>query len=285
MDPFLGSPFGTLPRELREEIWILALLPNPGVYHFDPNTFTITEDDNFEDERLLIPKRKFPTAMHLCQESRQLSLAILDREQASDAPKLFFLGDPVRVLDPEMDTIWFDTAGHMAHGWVRNTYSVIGSRIHTFQNLALSSRCIQITADPARDGISTWAMFRWEKLPRFVSLRHVDIVFGEEFHTTPSAHGLDGAGTGLSDVPEIRLEAWVPGSSDDTEQDVLAKMSMTERDTREGFKDMYDDREEEEERLPLPDDAPGWQDGSQITFRAARMVRVTTYLNRPKPGS
>jgi len=33
------AEFSKLATELREEIWLLALLPEPGVYKFDPTCF------------------------------------------------------------------------------------------------------------------------------------------------------------------------------------------------------------------------------------------------------
>ena len=46
------TEFSKLPREIRKENWSFALLPEPGVYKFDPGWFTPKSDnDDWEDER------------------------------------------------------------------------------------------------------------------------------------------------------------------------------------------------------------------------------------------
>ncbi|KAJ4397781.1 hypothetical protein N0V93_002018 [Gnomoniopsis smithogilvyi] len=264
MSLFSGCPFAILPLELREEIWTLALRPDPSVYRFDPDDFTPTEETNgFEDDRWLLPKPRFPAAAHVCRESWRLALKIMEREQASGAPKTFFLGEPARVFDPDNDTMWFDSEDNMFHDWVMNLRSVIGKRVHIIQRLALSSSCIWSTANVPKEGISSWDLYRWDRLPRYVSLQHLDVVFGTNCDTAPSLHT-----TGAT-ITDIKLAPWLPGCSDETEEQVMQKMDKTIRDVRQGFQSAFEDREEEQRRLPLPDDAPSWQDGSAITFRAA----------------
>ena len=269
-----------LPRELREEIWMLALLPDPGVYHFDPDWFTPNPDlDSFVDERWMIPKRKYPTAMHLCQESRRFALHLMAQEQKQEQDGMepyYCLGNNARLFNPTTDTFWFSQESRLKHPWVTNLGSVIGDRIHTIKHLALSTRCITI---PALGPIipSIWNSFRWHRLGRFVSLRRVDVIFEETW-----VHGDSECTNGSSDiekVAELRLRRWTEGPSTETLDEVEMVMSKVRESIVEIFQDIFERMQGEDaiEELPLPEGAPSWQDGSEITFQAARIVRATIF--------
>lgn len=55
---------------------------------------------------------------------------------------------------------------------------VVGSRIHTIKNLALSSQCIRSWPNNTMTS-SWWDSFRWNRLRRFVRLRRVDHFNGD----------------------------------------------------------------------------------------------------------
>jgi hypothetical protein len=104
--------FSKLPRELREEIWLLSLLPSPGVYKYDPDWFTILPDESYwEDDRWMIPKRRYPTAMHICQECRRFSFDIKTQEQKQEEDNVtapyYCLGENARPFNFATDCFWF----------------------------------------------------------------------------------------------------------------------------------------------------------------------------------
>jgi hypothetical protein len=79
------TQFSTLPAEVRSEIWSLALLPSPGVYRCDPCKFIFTREPSpqpleVEDARWLIPKRRYPTVVHLCRKSRFFALGAIEKK-------------------------------------------------------------------------------------------------------------------------------------------------------------------------------------------------------------
>ncbi|KAF4630534.1 hypothetical protein G7Y89_g7606 [Cudoniella acicularis] len=275
------TKLSTLPRELREEIWMLALLPDPGVYHFDPDCFTPNADmDSFEDERWMISKRNYPTVMHLCQESRRFSLHIMAQEQKKEQEDgtlpYYCLGSSARPFNPTTDTFWFSDTSRLDHPWVTHLGSVIGSRIHTIKNLALSLQCITIDA-PGTILPSVWNSFRWNRLGRFVSLRRVEVVFGETWVDGNSECKNDPY-SNLEKIAGLRLEKWTEGSlTTETLDDVETIVSRVRESVVEVFQDLYERIQEgEREELSLPEGALGWQDGSEITFHAAQIVKVKT---------
>ncbi|KAH8591399.1 hypothetical protein B0O99DRAFT_690756 [Bisporella sp. PMI_857] len=213
------AEFSKLPRELREEIWSLALLPEPGVYKFDPDWFTPMPDmDSWEDERWMISKRRHPTAMHLCQESRRFSFHIKGQE---------------RKQEQENGTVPYYCLGKeslLSHDWVSNITSVIGSRrIHVIENLALSPQCITITA-PGTNLPSTWNSFIWNRLVRFMSLRRVDVVLAERFVDEDNDENTnDSSSSDLEKVTEFRLEKRTEGSSTETAESQEDKAPQVRR--------------------------------------------------------
>jgi hypothetical protein len=276
------AELSTLPTELREEIWRLALLPDPGVYQFDPDRFAPLEDlDGFEDERWMIPKGKYPTAMHLCRESRRFAQDIMEREQRQEQDgslPYYCLGCSTRPFNPETDTFWFDRESRLKHPWVLNLESVIGNRIHTIKNLALSSECIR-SETPGTNMISYWDSFRWGRLWRFVSLKRVDIILGATWAGRDSGCKSSESYIDLDQVLEFRLEKWTAGSSPTkTLDEVEAKIDKVQASIVEVFQYMFERMQEnEDEEPPLPKEAPGWQDGSKITFHAAQIVKVRIF--------
>lgn len=63
-------------------------------------------------------------------------------------------------------------------------------------------------------------------------------------------------GTSSPRGPGIALTAWLPGCSDETEEKVTEKMDKALRDFRQALLDAFESQEMEQQRLPLPEDAP-----------------------------
>ncbi|KAJ4394733.1 hypothetical protein N0V93_003952 [Gnomoniopsis smithogilvyi] len=279
-----------LPLEIRTEIWTFALLPDPSVYHFDPSDFDVRKEDDFESQPWLIPKRAYPTAMHLCAESRTHALRLMERD-----PTLR-IGLETRPFDPAIDTFWFHKTGP-DHPWVTNTSSVIGSRVHTIQRLAIRAGYIR-SVEPGKQRVSCWDSFRSHRLHRFVSLRRVDVVMGKAHVRQLSVQTDDGSDAGKAedeeyeededgapqchafDVPELRVKKWAKKGA--SAEEAREKVEKARKDVRQVFQRAYERLSQEGSKYepPMPPEAPGWQDGSQIVFRAVRMARVATYRGR-----
>ncbi|CAN8095162.1 unnamed protein product [Discula destructiva] len=279
----------TLAPELRNEIWTLALLPDPGVYHFNPADFGVTDDLDFSSQPWLIPKRSYPTAMHLCRESRGLALKLMERD-----PDLR-LGHASRPFDPIIDTFWFDKKGPH-HPWVINKRSVIGSRVHEIRNLAVSAGYIW-SVEPDKQLVSNWDSFRWSRLPRFGSLQRVDLVFGKAWIRERSVQSTEedmevvGAETeeedraprfDAFDVPELRIEELMGKNASAVK--TQEKMAKAQSDVRQVFQSAVKRRIKQGETKETHElgsqRSPDGQDGSQIVFRAVRLMRVTTFRGR-----
>jgi hypothetical protein len=278
------TEFSKLPRELREEIWSFALLPEPGVYKFDPDWFIPKPDiDGWEDERWMISKRRHPTAMHLCQESRRFAFQIQAQEekeeQENNTVPYYCLGENARPFNPVTDTFWFSEESLFSHPWVRNLTSVIGDRLHIIENLALSSKCITIHA-PGTIVPSAWNSFRWDRLLRCISLRRVDVIFAQKCVDEDNAGNPNSSSSSdLEKVTELRLEKWTEGSSTETADEVEMLMESVRMSMLEAFQDVYDRMLEGdiEELLPFPEGISDWHDGSSITFHAAQVVKAKTF--------
>jgi hypothetical protein len=278
------AEFGKLPGELREEIWLFALLPEPGVYKFDPDRFIPRLDvDGWEDERWMISKRRYPTAMHLCQESRRFAFQIKTQEekeeQENNNAPYYCLGEPARPFNTVADTFWFSEESLFNHPWVRNLTSVIGDRLHIIENLALSSKCITIHA-PGTIVPSAWNSFRWDRLLRCRSLRRVDVIFAERCVDEDDAGNPNSSSSSdLEKVTELRLKKWTEGPWTETADEVETLMKNVRMSMLEAFQDVYDRMLEGdiEELLPFPEGIPDWHDGSSIIFHAAQVVKDKTF--------
>lgn len=240
----------TLPAELRSEIWSLALCPSPGVCRCDPSKFIFTRASfrgvcgghrhwlEVEDARWLIPKRRYPTVMHLCRESRLLSLAAMEKEVKENS-FFYCIGQDTRPFIPEIDTFWFDDysdGAALRALVVARECGAIGSRVHTIRNLAVSAAVVQ--SSQQGDSVSYWDSYMSQCIGRFENLRRFDVVFGP----VPMERRCDGykterdcwaAGdseqvgdtyggqvilTGMYDVPELQLVE-TPEASADEDQD------------------------------------------------------------------
>jgi hypothetical protein len=272
----------TLPRELRDKIWLLALLPQPGVYKFDPARFTVSPgNDGWEDERWMIPKCRYPTVMHLSQESRRFALKIKAQEEKEKEHYVpyYCVGESVRPFNPPTDTFWFSKESLLHHDWVTNFTSVIGCRLHTIENLSISPECFTPTVPtPGTNLPSRWNSFRWNRLLRITRLRRVDVIL-----VVGSADGdrdvnkIDGSSIDCGIANELRLEKWTVGSSNETQDEVDLLMENVRSSTVKAFKDLYErvleGDAEEETLLPLPEGwKPKWHDGSRITFHASKVL-------------
>lgn len=184
------TQLSTLPAELRSEIWSIALRPSPGVYRCDPSKFIFTRVSfrgvpgghehwlEVEDARWLIPKRRYPTVMHLCRESRLFALGAMENEVKENS-FFYCIGQDTRPFIPEIDTFWFD---HYSDGATLQALLVvrdggaIGSRVHTIRNLAVSAAVVQ--SSQQGESVSYWDSYMSKGIGRFENLRRVDVVFG-----------------------------------------------------------------------------------------------------------
>lgn len=186
------TQLSTLPAELRSEIWSLALLPSPGVYRCDPFKFIhipVRERERWlevevEDARWLIPKRRYPTVMHLCRESRFFALGAMEKEVKENS-FFYCIGQDTRPFIPEIDTFWFDDddGATLLKPTVVQERGAIGSRVHTIRNLAVSAAIIESSLridSEENDGtvVSNWRSYMFAGIARFENLRRVDVVFG-----------------------------------------------------------------------------------------------------------
>ncbi|KAJ4390732.1 hypothetical protein N0V93_004330 [Gnomoniopsis smithogilvyi] len=260
------TQLSTLPVELRSEIWSLALLPSPGVYRCDPVKFIPIRVGSggsggggrerghwleVEDARWLIPKRRYPTVMHLCRESRLFALGAMEKEVKENS-FFYCIGQGTRPFIPEIDSFWFDDGAILLRPAVVQERGVIGSRVHTIRNLAVSAGVVQSSqqVDSEEDDgtriVSNWDSYMFRGIARFENLRRVDVVFG----SVPMETRCDGYKTdrdccaaaareqvgepysgrviltGVYDVPELRLvketRAWgfeTTGASADVDRD------------------------------------------------------------------
>jgi hypothetical protein len=277
------AQLSTLPLECREQIWMLALLPGPSVYRFDPAHFRQFPDTGrFEDDRWMVPKHKYPTAMHVCQESRRLALQVIEREQKQNQDNgtlpYYCIGSSARPFNPYLDTFWFSHNDHLLHHYVMNLDLVVGNRIHTIKNLALSSCLIESAPIPNSAGHATnWTVFMWHRLGRYVSVKRVDVVFGETWvdgngeYKSSRNDNLDEAKASV-----LQLGKWTEDlSSTETPDEVQLKVDRAQSDIVKGFQYIYErTRDEESGEPPLPEGAPDWQDGSEITFHAAQILKI-----------
>ncbi|KLU81568.1 hypothetical protein MAPG_00653 [Magnaporthiopsis poae ATCC 64411] len=231
----------TLPVELRSEIWSLALLPSPGVYRCDPSKFIHTRSSSrrrleVEDARWLIPKRRYPTVVHLCRESRLFALGVMEKEVRENS-FFYCIGQDARPFIPEIDTFWFDDDDNGAilhYPAVVQERGAIGSRVHTIRNLAVSAAVVQSCR--RGDCVSNWDSYMFRGIGRFENLRRVDVVFGP----VPMETRCDGYKTdrdcwaaaareqvleqyngqvvltGMYDVPEVGLMKEIRGSGFET---------------------------------------------------------------------
>lgn len=244
------TQLSTLPAELRSEIWSLALLPSPGVYRCDPSKFIFTRESfrgapgdhghwlEVEDARWLIPKRRYPTVVHLCRESRLFALGVMEKEVKENS-FFYCIGQDTRPFIPEIDTFWFDDysdGATLRALVVARECGAIGSRVHTIRNLAVSAAVVQ--SSQRGDPVSYWDSYMSKGIGRFENLRRVDVVFGP----VPMETRCDGykterdcwaAGdseqvgepyggqvilTGMYDVPELQVVE-TPEASADEDQD------------------------------------------------------------------
>jgi hypothetical protein len=269
------TQLSTLPAEVRSEIWSLALLPSPGVYRCDPSKFIFTRTVprrrlEVEDARWLIPKRRYPTVVYLCRESRFFALGAMGKEVRENS-FFYCIGQDTRPFIPEIDTFWFDDDDDgttLHHSNVIRERGAIGSRVHAIRNLAVSAAVIQ----SCRRGrsVSNWDSYLSQGIGRFENLRRVDVVFGpvpmeiryDSYKPDKDCwaaaareqvleeHNGQVFLTGMYDVPELRLVKEIRGSGfettrssagEDQDQDpgvVEEKLDKVRADVYKAFENM-----------------------------------------------
>lgn len=114
------ATFFDLPLELRQEVYRLACMPESAIY-------SLSDSDMFELPSGAMPsapskitndwkviKRKYPTAMHLCRESRNYVLRMQHHENTR-AARLgvqaldYQIGQENRAFDPQIDVLFADS--------------------------------------------------------------------------------------------------------------------------------------------------------------------------------
>ncbi|KAL8393911.1 hypothetical protein RB595_003609 [Gaeumannomyces hyphopodioides] len=315
------TQLSTLPAELRSEIWRIALLPSPGVYRCDTSKFIHTcanrrSPYEVEDARWLIPKRRYPTVMHLCHESRLFALGVMEKE-ARENSFLYCIGQDTRPFIPEIDTFWFDDnddGGVLHDATVYHERGAIGSRVHTIRNLAVSAAIVQSCREAGV--VSNWDSYTFFGIGRFVNLRRVDVVFGpvpmetrcDDYKTDRDCwaataqeqvlgqHNDSVVLSGMYDVPELWLVKEVrgsgvetTGSSADEDQDrnpgvVKEKLDKIRGDVYKSLKGRAKckytapGRELQQQHLAGAAHRGGYV--SEITFHASRMVETARFRKR-----
>ncbi|ROW16808.1 hypothetical protein VPNG_01738 [Cytospora leucostoma] len=248
----------SLPLEIRQEIWRLALLPEPGVYTFNPGdfwTWDYREDGqgggyNSQLPRYrgwMVPKRKHPTAMRLNRESRLHAKKLLSEESRRTGrglPREYWSGLDSRPFMSGIDVFWVDDPQHLV-----DFAAKAGEFPHRMgvRHLALSARCFAelempapaaVYGDDGYDDYEYEAPSRdrqppksgWEALRRclkdFKELEDISVVFGPTY-TRKARRVLryDDASEGYSsgwayDVPDIRIEGWAAGSTEESQAEV-----------------------------------------------------------------
>ncbi|TLD10933.1 hypothetical protein PgNI_05890 [Pyricularia grisea] len=313
----------TLPAELRSEIWSLALLPSPGVYRCDPYRFIYTGagyrhalETDVEDARWLIQKRRYPTVMHLCRESRFVALSAMERE-VREKSFFYYIGQDTRIFIPEIDILWFDDEDHggsvLQHPAVILNRGVIGGRVHAIRNLAVS---VAIVSSRRQGGFSSsWDSYITQCFERFESLQRVDVVFGpvpmetrcDGYKTdkdywaaaVPETFRHQVILTGEYDVPELKLLREIQGSSFEiirplTDQNqnqdpkvIKEKLDKVRADIYGGSemsaqkqKDATTAAPGQGQQQPVAEVVHQGKDLSKITFHATLMVETARFRGR-----
>lgn len=189
------------------------------------------------------------------------------------------LGRNARQFNPAIDTFWFNERALLDHDHLMyNLEDFIINGFSTIEHLAFSLDCITFSP-PGTTQWSKWHDFLLSRLVFFLALKRVDIVFGE---TTIGGDDKDAKRPNpitfddLRKLAELRLEEWTEVSSPETADEVQIILEKVQASMLERFQQCPQEIMEEELELYmylLPDDPPGWHDGSRITFHAAQVAK------------
>lgn len=235
--------FTTLPFELREEIWHRVLFPEPAFFqHTFPGPFYANGLAQREERsRWMIPQRKYPTAMHVCQEARHLAQSIIRREheqeQGADSDSLvYYLGRSMRPFISEIDTLWLrerldisqynDVPVPEGLGWDKS---------HRIQRLAVSFQpCLKEFFHPSPPTCTLWKMFLIKRMKRgkLINLKRIDIVFGptwvKQLSDTTNVDDVEETQAGgIYDVPIVQLEEFTDEPSGQFTMEEVKEMLRT----------------------------------------------------------
>lgn len=181
--------FFDLPLELRQEIYRFACLPEPAVYCLsDPDIFDLPRSTRQfkSSERISnwrVIKRRYPTAVHLCRESRSYAWHIQRHENVRAArlgvqPTDYQIGKGQRLFEPEIDIVFVRT-------W-RLLCALDRHVIHAFPfpDSFLDVKHIALDVETTTYK-NCWLPF-YHIFQRFPKLRNLSIVFqgGREFAET-----------------------------------------------------------------------------------------------------
>jgi hypothetical protein len=237
----------------------MALLPDPGVLRWMPSTYRPRLGPN--DDEWMIVKRRYPTVLHICRESRHCALWILEKEKKEKrGTQPDYLGSTVRPFDPELDAVWLDS-DHVLHQFLAlSPAGADGRRFRGVERLALSSSSIW-SLGPGNSAMSAWDLFGASACNLLPSLKRIDLVFEgpdlasantDEYGDQTEIQGKNGKSAMYDE--ELRLETWAETASTvipQTEVDAVMRKARA---------------------AAMIPDATASANGFEATFHAARLA-------------
>ena len=293
--------FQKLPLEIRQEVWRLALLPEPAVYGYNARDLW---------RGWQVPKDRHPAAARVNRESRAVALALRQSERrrvAVGLPSEYWFGLRRRPFVGEMDAFWIDdptTLCDFAGAVERGRGS---GRRWGISHLALSARCFEEVfqgmqyldeyngydydygyheedgSQPIRSG---WDAIK-PCLGDLEGLERISVVFGPIFYWSGRPMTRYDEGTEsyshvtVYDIPDVRLEDWTTGSSEQTQAQVDGLLAKARADIAWDI-EAYNQEREAWERF----NGYGWAVPMRynassspvpcrdVTVQAVRMVKV-----------
>ncbi|ROW09427.1 hypothetical protein VMCG_02462 [Cytospora schulzeri] len=294
------ATFNTIPPEIRQEIWKLAMLPGPSVYSFHEEdfwTWTFYEDGegggrNYYPtfRKLLVPKQKRPAIMRLNKESRNYALSMLQEERkgvAAGHPRQYWFDMPDRPFMSDIDVFWIDNPRDLLEYAFKDRNWTKPWRI---KHLALSSKCFDdVLEDVYQDEEDTRPPPRsgWDALKRclrfFRDLEQISVVFGPTYHRTGRDvlmydvnAGTDGSGWQVIN-PDVRLEDWTAGSTEEKQADVDSLVDRARTEVVEVLQEVARKRERMKPYEGMEQD--GW---SPWTYSASDLISHAHITVQPK---
>lgn len=301
--------FQKLPAEIRQEIWGLALLPEPGVYGY-------TRRDTWRMWQ--VQKTKYPAVMHVNRESRAVAMAVWQGERravGAGLPREYWFGLEKRPFMKEMDTFWFDDPVSL-RDWAGTVEQSRGSgRRWSVKHLALSARCFDEVLDdqmqcgdeydyydydygshndydagpPIRSG---WDAIKL-CLRDLIELESISVLFGPIFPWSGHAAMRYDEGTEeytnvtIWDIPDVRLEGWTSGSTEQKQAQVDGLLARVRMDMASIIEAYNQEREAWEKYVGYGMGAPmGHNNASSpsprrhVKVQAKRMVKIGEFRGR-----
>lgn len=175
------ATFFDLPLEIREEVYRLACLPEPAIYCLNgsdiyelPRAARALKPNKRSNNKWQVIKRKYPTATHLCRESRNYVLQLQRREDAR-AARLgvealdYQIGQAQRAFESQIDIV-FVYSWRLLYALDRHVFSTFPfpESFLDVEHIALDAQALTYEG--------RWLPF-YHILWRFAKLRNLSIVF------------------------------------------------------------------------------------------------------------